>query len=290
MKVSVLINNYNYGRFLEETINSVLNQTYDNIEIILYDDGSTDNSNEVFHLFKDKIKIISQPNFKKHPSQNQAHAIEEAFKISTGEIMFLLDSDDLFHKDKVARVVEEFSKDENIICVQHPFKLINEKSELLNKSKRPTLSGVSLPETIYFTGRLDFFFTQTSGLAFRRSFMSHVLPFETDSFLKLWPDLRLTRNAVFFGKIIMLNEYLGFYRLHGKNDSDKLSDKRYLSEFEREQLEFFNILAKKYNKPKLKLKNKWISIVLILFKLFSSNVNFSKKINFFREFYNNKFS
>ncbi|MEW5858968.1 MAG: glycosyltransferase, partial [Cyanobacteriota bacterium] len=53
--VSVIINNYNYGRFISEAIDSVLNQTYPHIEVIVVDDGSTDNSREVIASYQDKI-------------------------------------------------------------------------------------------------------------------------------------------------------------------------------------------------------------------------------------------
>jgi glycosyltransferase involved in cell wall biosynthesis len=60
--VSILINNYNYGRFLTEAIDSALNQTYSNIEVIVVDDGSTDNSQEIIKSYQDKIIPILKPN------------------------------------------------------------------------------------------------------------------------------------------------------------------------------------------------------------------------------------
>lgn len=65
--VSVLINNYNYAPYLEYCIDSVLSQTYPNLEILVYDDGSTDNSKEILSRYSDKIKVV----FAKH-EQNKA--------------------------------------------------------------------------------------------------------------------------------------------------------------------------------------------------------------------------
>ncbi|NJM51943.1 MAG: glycosyltransferase [Blastocatellia bacterium] len=61
-KVSVIIPNYNYENFISATIESVLSQTYKNIEIIVIDDGSKDNSLEVLKKFGDKIRVVQQKN------------------------------------------------------------------------------------------------------------------------------------------------------------------------------------------------------------------------------------
>jgi glycosyltransferase involved in cell wall biosynthesis len=60
--VSVIIPNYNYGRFVKDAIESVLNQTYRNIEILVVNNGSTDNSLKVLNEYRDKIIIIDQEN------------------------------------------------------------------------------------------------------------------------------------------------------------------------------------------------------------------------------------
>ncbi len=61
-KVSIIINNYNYGRFLKEAIDSALNQTYSNTEVIVVDDGSTDNSHEIIAEYGKQIIPILKEN------------------------------------------------------------------------------------------------------------------------------------------------------------------------------------------------------------------------------------
>lgn len=282
MKVSVLINNYNYGRFIKETINSVLSQDYDDLEVIVYDDGSTDNSLEILKEFCNKVKIISNNNYGKAPSLNQAHAIEEAFKLSTGEIICLLDSDDLFAPNKISCIVNDFKKNKKLVCVQHTFKLIDQNSALLNKRKRPIISGVKLPNAIYFTGRLDFFFTQTSGLSFTRECLDKLLPFKEDNLLKLWPDLRLTREACFIGEILTLQKDLGFYRVHGSNDSDKLLDINFLMDFENQYIDFFNKLTLKYGYKKFIKKSKFMSFFYFGILFILSRMNLKEKFLFLK--------
>lgn len=96
MRVSVLINNYNYGRFLDYCLSSVARQTRAVDEIIVYDDGSTDESAAVLERWRSKATVISQPNFGHAPGFNQANAINQAFSASTGDIICLLDADDAF--------------------------------------------------------------------------------------------------------------------------------------------------------------------------------------------------
>lgn len=101
--VSVLIPNYNYGRYLSETINSVLSQSHKNLEIIVIDDGSTDNSKEVLEQFKDLIVFQCIAN------GGQAQARNRALEISNGEYIALLDADDLWLPTKIEKQLELMS-------------------------------------------------------------------------------------------------------------------------------------------------------------------------------------
>jgi glycosyltransferase involved in cell wall biosynthesis len=94
-KVSVIIPNYNYAQYLPECITSVLNQSYEQIEIIVVDDGSTDNSMDILKQFGNSIKVISQKN------RGQATARNVGIKASSGEWIALLDSDDVWLPHKI---------------------------------------------------------------------------------------------------------------------------------------------------------------------------------------------
>ena len=92
--VSVIIGNYNYGRFISEAIESALNQTYKNFELIVVDDGSTDNSREIIESYGDKLTAIFQEN------GGQGRAFNAGFAVSKGEIICFLDSDDYYYPEK----------------------------------------------------------------------------------------------------------------------------------------------------------------------------------------------
>src|ERR1700676_5593843 len=100
--VSILINNYNYASFLGEAIESALAQTFDNFEVIVVDDGSTDSSREVIAQYGNRIVRIMKEN------GGQASAFNACFAASKGDIICFLDSDDLFLPEKVSSIVQIF--------------------------------------------------------------------------------------------------------------------------------------------------------------------------------------
>lgn len=95
--VSILIPCYNSEAYLSETIDSALAQTYPHIEVIVVDDGSTDNSTEILASYGDRIRWKSIPNGGACTARN------EALKMSKGEFIQFLDADDLLMPEKIAR-------------------------------------------------------------------------------------------------------------------------------------------------------------------------------------------
>ena len=116
--VSILICNYNYGSMLAAAIESALGQSYSNQEVIVVDDGSTDNSREVMAGYADRVKTILKEN------GGQSTAFNAAFAASSGEIICLLDSDDYFLPDKVEKVVSCYRAHKGAQYVFHPLKRV----------------------------------------------------------------------------------------------------------------------------------------------------------------------
>src|SRR5210317_523584 len=116
MKASIIIANYNNAKYINECISSIYNQTYKNLEIIFFDDNSNDNSIDVIKNYK-KVKIIENKNQTKFGSFNQMNAFKEGIRLCTGDIIFLLDSDDYYRHDKVEKIINFLlkNKDENIV-------------------------------------------------------------------------------------------------------------------------------------------------------------------------------
>jgi len=103
IKVSIVTPSYNQGHFLKETIESVLNQTYSNIEYIVVDGNSKDNSAEILKSYQGRIdKIIIERD------KGQSDAINKGFRLATGEIVGWLNSDDVLHPYCVEDIVAAY--------------------------------------------------------------------------------------------------------------------------------------------------------------------------------------
>ena len=116
MKASIVIANYNNSIFIEDCINSLKSQTYKNIEIIFFDDNSSDKSLDVINKFNN-VKIIQNKIQTKYGSLNQMNAFKKSIQSSTGDIIFLLDSDDYFEQHKIEKIINFFleHKDKKIV-------------------------------------------------------------------------------------------------------------------------------------------------------------------------------
>src|SRR6266404_6343268 len=118
-QVSIIIDNYNYGRFLGQAIESALDQAYSRTEVIVVDDGSTDNSREVISRYGSRIVPVLQEN------RGQAAAFNQGFLHCQGEVVLFLDSDDGLLPTAATRAVEAF-REPHIIKAHWPLHIVDE--------------------------------------------------------------------------------------------------------------------------------------------------------------------
>ncbi|MFH2202744.1 MAG: glycosyltransferase family 2 protein [Elusimicrobiota bacterium] len=204
-KVSVVIDNYNYGRYLGEAIDGVLRQKYDGeVECIVVDDGSTDDSRSVIRSFGERVRAILQEN------RGQATAFNTGFEAARGDIICLLDSDDYWKPEKLAAVAAPFA-DKRVGIVQHFLQDVDAAGRPLPQ-RFP-----DWPESYTLEDFLDkrIHFTATSGLAFRRSELVRALPIPKDVFYYL--DDMLFVKVLFRAKAVNIPKILGVHRNHGGN-------------------------------------------------------------------------
>ncbi len=206
--VAIIINNYNYGRFLRDAIDSALNQNSPNTEVIVVDDGSTDDSREIISSYGEKIISVLKEN------GGQASALNAGFKASQGEIVIFLDADDYLFPNTVERVVAAWKP--TLAKVHYRLQLVDASGNLLDilPGKNIALdSGDILPVLLKTGGYIT---TPTSGNAFSRSVLSHILPIPEDQF-PISADGYLITMIPFYGEIAAVEEPLGVYRQHGNN-------------------------------------------------------------------------
>lgn len=141
--VSIITPTYNCAKFIGKTIESVLNQTYKNWEMIIVDDASKDNTEEVVNSYKDKrIKYI-----KLQENGGAANARNKSMQEAKGKYMAFLDSDDIWKNNKLEKQIN-FMKANNYNITCTSYEQINEEGKLLNKiikcKKKVNYNGVLL--------------------------------------------------------------------------------------------------------------------------------------------------
>ena len=209
--VSILIANYNNEVYLKKCLDSVLNQKYKKIEVIVVDDYSNDNSLNILNKYKNSIKIIKNKKKTQYGSFNQINAYQLGFKKSNGKIIFFLDSDDYFSKKKIIEVVNFFKNNNSSIVFDLPIYDFNNK-----KMKKK------------FTQKLFIFsswprFSPQSCISMRRKYVKEI--FKTSKIKKfntIWFDFRIAIYTFLkFKKIIILKKYLTYYRQNPNSVSKK---------------------------------------------------------------------
>ena len=206
--VSIIINNYNYDRFLAQAIESALNQTYPHIEVVVVDDGSTDNSRTIIAGYGDRIIPILQENGK------QGKALNNGFAHSQGDIILFLDSDDYLLPQAVDRIVSHWKPE--LAKIHYRLTVVDAEQQPLGFSYPPEsqslASGQVLQELLQTSGYTS---TPMSGNAYSRKTLQKVFPIPDE--YALTADDYLLISTPFYGEVVGIEEPLGAYRIHPNN-------------------------------------------------------------------------
>ncbi len=207
--VSVIITNFNYATFLGVAIQSVLDQSRSVAEIIVVDDGSTDNSREIIESFGGQVIGI----FKRNGGQRSA--CNAGFEASSGDIVLFLDGDDAWRSDAIAKVVEAMQP--GVAAVQFCVAILDQEGRRLG-GIYPPLPPNWTPDRIRGCVQRSGFYPcpPTSGNAYARWFLDRVMPIPVAE-VRDAMDGPLNTVAPLYGDVVVLKEPLGFYRIHGTN-------------------------------------------------------------------------
>lgn len=208
--ISVCIATHNGAHFIKEQIGSILCQLGINDEIIISDDGSTDNTIDILLAFNDKrikIHFYKQPVKSKHSHTYVCRNFENALRYAKGEYIFLADQDDWWMPDKVEKCVAALT---NNILVVHQAEVcdrsLNFKGILMYKNNFVFKNYLSLRRGKYYG----------CTLAFRKELLDYVLPFPMklilhDQWIGCMAELK---GDVYYERVPLIK-----YRLHGDNTS-----------------------------------------------------------------------
>ena len=209
--VSIVITNYNYGRYLRAAIDSALAQTYPEIEVIVVDDGSTDGSREIIASYEKRILPVIKAN------GGQGSALNAGFAASRGEIVIFLDADDELLADAVEQVVRVWRP--GIAKTQFQLEMIDENGKPLG-SRVPSFNGFipngDIRDRIARFG--EYPSPPCSGNAYSRAALSRVMPLDESIWLA-GGEKSMVFLTPFFGDVISICAPLGRYRIHSANRS-----------------------------------------------------------------------
>jgi glycosyltransferase involved in cell wall biosynthesis len=195
--ISVITPSYNQGQYIEATIQSVLNQSYSNIEYIVIDGGSTDGTIEILKKYDGSLKWISEKD------NGPEDAINKGFGMAQGDIFAWLASDDVFETDSLQKAMDVFCKQPDVAMVYGRCQYIDRNGDVIGEC--PT-------EPFNYEYLAVYNFVAQPSAFFRRSAYEDAggisLTLRQASDYDLW--IRLTKNR----KVIYLSDFLSSYRLH----------------------------------------------------------------------------
>jgi glycosyltransferase involved in cell wall biosynthesis len=209
--VDIVVNNYNYGRFLRAAIESALGQAYEHVSVIVVDDGSTDDSREVIASFGDRIVPVLKEN------GGQASAFNAGLSRSQGDIVVFLDADDLLVPHAADKIAAAFRKEPHLAKAHYRLAVVGEDGHPTGEIKPSP--HIPLPAGDLRRAMLRFPFDiarpATSGNAFSAQVLKHIAPIPTGA--PIGADWYVVYVSALFGPVAAIDEPLGFYRVHGGN-------------------------------------------------------------------------
>jgi len=217
-KVSVIVNCHNGQEYLDKCIDSILNQQYENLEIIFYDNFSNDRSKEIISTFEDKRIKYFYSNSKQSLYQSRNKALEHA----SGEIIAFLDVDDWWDKNYLNSRKDEFNNKNYDIFYNNVFIFYE------NKKKYVKYKNYHLPSGKIHNSLSKDYFIIISGLIVRKEVFSKIGKFNSN--FNIIGDFDFVMRASKVFSFHAFNLPLTFYRIH-QNNYSKLNSEIFFKEF-----------------------------------------------------------
>lgn len=205
--VSIIMPIYNSELFLQKALQSILNQTYTNLQIICLNDGSTDGSIKILESFQDKrIQIINQP-----INTGLIKNLNEGLQLAQGEFIARMDADDIATIDRIEKQVHFLQNNQNVFAVASTIQCINEKEEKIKNwdLDRNTITPSRIKKAMFSESCIAH-----PTVMFRKEIKSFSYPINQ----KHCEDYALWLDILSSGKMIgKINEPLLLYRVHSNS-------------------------------------------------------------------------
>ncbi|WP_419771202.1 MAG: glycosyltransferase family 2 protein [Candidatus Marinarcus sp.] len=209
--VSVVIDNYNYEKYIANAIDSVLNQSYENYEIIVVDDGSTDSSKEIINSYTQKEPTKIKAIFKENGGQ--ASAFNIGIKEIKGELICFLDSDDEFESNKLEEIVALYEQGYEYIFNDHTMIFDNNAPKGYEPIRYP-YNGQNLFLLYYISKYVGGI---CSTLSISKKIAEQIFPIEDENGWRIQADDVIVYMSAMLTQSYFSSKRLTRYRIHGNN-------------------------------------------------------------------------
>ena len=260
-RVSIIMNCFNGEKFLNQSLDSIIQQTYKNWELIFWDVSTSDKSKKILEEYKEKRFKYFNIGVKK----NLYNSRNEAIEVSNGELIAFLDCDDWWHKEKLEKQIKLFEDESVAMVYSGYFEYHQHKNKFKKISSSKIFSGYIQSKIIhdYHIGILT--------TLIRKKVFNEIRGY--NNFFHICGDFEFNIRMSENNKIIGLKEFLAYYRIHKENisrDIDKeIIELEYCYEiFKKKGLKnlkkFENFLNYRKFKNSLKKNNKKIALEMLL--------------------------
>lgn len=207
--VSIVVQNYNYARFLARSIGSGLDQDWPDCEVVVVDDCSTDNSRDLIGEYAGRVRPVLQAH-----NRGQGAAINAGFAAAKGDLVMFLDADDYLYRGAARQIVRNYAND--VAQYQFRLDLVDGDGRVLDLYPPREIGWEDGDVKPALLARGRYSTTVTSGLAFARSALEAILPMDGEQF-RYGGDGYLVSVAPLYGLVKTVDEVLGAYCQHGAN-------------------------------------------------------------------------
>jgi glycosyltransferase involved in cell wall biosynthesis len=213
LTIDVVINNHDYGAYVGEAIESARRQSHTKVNVVVVDDGSTDDSRHHLAALEDEVEVVLKEN------GGQASALNAGLDRCRGDAVIFLDADDVLKPDAAARVAAAFRAEPALAKVQYRMAVIDAQGRATGEVKPaphlPLPSGDLRREELAFP--FDLAWLPTSGNAFRTESLRRIFPIPERDYPVRGADWYLVHLTPLLGRVASLPEICASYRVHGRN-------------------------------------------------------------------------
>ncbi len=204
--VSIIVTNHNYRRYLAECLDSACSQDYTRCEVIVVDDGSTDDSRLVLDSYSRRVQVLYQPHL------GQPAAYNRGFQLSQGAIVIFLDADDTLLPHALMQIVTAWQP--GISKCHYRLVRVDENGRSLGLTVPPQSRSLPAGDLLPILRRVGRYCSPPgSGNAYARSYLEQVMPIALAD-RALVADGYVITLAPLFGAVAALDAVLGTYRVH----------------------------------------------------------------------------